>query len=141
MPWLKSAGRLDEVAEAASVHKLHCEKWRPIIVAKVPDRDDVRMETTAGGSCFSPKALQPLLGAASGYQFGPQNLDRNQAIDDRVIGAINFSHRTRADQPLDAIAADRLTGFHFSTSQRLSMLLSLAPPAWSLRSAGFSASC
>src|SRR6266478_4373066 len=65
--WLKWAGRFDQVIEAAPVHKLHCEKWRPVIIAKVPDRDDVRMKPTAGGPCLPPKALQPLLGTAACY--------------------------------------------------------------------------
>src|SRR3984893_12177414 len=96
-----------------AVQRLHNQKRCDVVVAEIPDRDDVRMEPPPGGPRFPAEALKQLLASATGDQLGADDLDCNQAIDCRVMGAIDFAHRPRAEQCFDAIAADRPDSVHF----------------------------
>jgi hypothetical protein len=76
------------------------------------------METPPGSSRFPAETLEQLVGAAARDQFRPQDLDRHQAIDYRIMSTIHLAHRAKAEQLLDPVATDRLHGPHFGQSVR-----------------------
>src|SRR5580704_6001221 len=137
------AGRFDELVEALALHQLHDQKRHAVVVTEIPDRDDVRVEPPSGGPRFPPEALEQLLASAAGDQFGTHYLDCDQAIDCRVVGAIDFAHRPGTEQCFDAIAADRPDSIHLSglkLSWPAEPKFSFALPACSSHSAGCAAS-
>ncbi len=72
--------------------------------------DDVRVADRAGGPCLVHESLDdPRIGG----KLGAQDLDRDPALDQHVLGQIDRSHPAFADRLDDLVAPfERIAGFH-----------------------------
>ena len=93
---------LDDVRERIARDVLH-DDVRPVVVfAHVEHRHDVGMMEPPG----QPRLAREPLTRSCIVKPLPQELDRDQAIDDRIAGHVHRTHAAVGDQPLDAVATN-----------------------------------
>ena len=73
---------------------LHHQEIDPVLVADVVEGADVRMIQAGDGASF---ALESLAQFGAVRKMRGQNLDRDDAIEARVAGAVHLAHPARAN--------------------------------------------
>src|SRR5688572_1409441 len=96
-------GRVDECLQVCAVEELHRNEEVAIELAKVEDRNDVRVLQGSCGLGLAEESLAMILVAR--YRR-VHHLDRDSAADDRIDGAIDGTHRAFAHHTYDLILAD-----------------------------------
>ena len=95
-------GRVDQLAQVVALDVLHGEEENIVLLARAVDRDDVRMLETRRQLRLEeetpPEAIVPC-------EVASDDLDRGLAMQMRVLGEIDRTHRTVTEQPLHAEAA------------------------------------
>ena len=91
------------LVERDAVEQLHRDIGKAVRFADVVDGDDVGVGERAGGLGLAQEAAGK---AEILAEFGLQDLDREDAVDAGIVGAIDVGHRAFADPPFDQIAAD-----------------------------------
>ena len=99
---------LDQVAQVGALEQLHRHVGDALLLAELVDGDDVRVGQLARGPRLLEEAPAALLVAA---QLLGDDLDRDVAVEDRVVGAEHLPHRSLADLRVDPVLAD-LLGLH-----------------------------
>ena len=89
------------VAERLAVDERHDVVEEAVGLARVEERQDVRMLQVRGGLDLD----QEPLGADDGGQFGLQDLERDLAVVLQVLGQVHRGHAALAELALDAVAA------------------------------------
>src|SRR6202007_2230525 len=77
------------------------------VLAVVEDGDDVRMVQLARGLRLEHEALL-VLGAAGRVFLEDDGLQREQAVEVRILGLVDDAHRAAAELADDAVAPDLL---------------------------------
>ena len=93
------------LVERHAVEQLHRDIGEAVGLADVVDGDDIGVGERAGGPGLAQEAADE---AEILAEFRLQHLDREHAVDARIVGAIDVGHRAFADAPFDHIAADAL---------------------------------
>ena len=90
-------------AQVCALDVAHREVEARISLARVVDRDDVRMIEARGNPRLAEKALAEslVLGVTRS-----EDLEGNVPVEAAVVRAVDLSHATAADQLLDPVAAD-----------------------------------
>ena len=78
---------------------------RPVVLADVVDRDDVRVRREARGG--ARLALEAAAGALVLAEMGGQDLDRDGAAEQLVVGRPDGRHPAGGDVADDAVAPGR----------------------------------
>ena len=84
------------MGERRTIHEFHCQERIAVVKRKVIDGDDVGMQAPPGRARLSPEAVDVVLTLGSVQQVGADELDRDNAVDLRVMGAIDDAHRSPA---------------------------------------------
>ena len=82
---------------------LHREVGLPLVLAEVVDGDDVPVRQLAGGASLAEEALAQL---GVGLDRGADDLQRDLALEQRVVGLVDDAHPTLPDLLEDPIAPD-----------------------------------
>src|SRR5271157_3495548 len=85
--------------------KLHGDKGLPVLLANVINRADVRMVQRRRGLGFALKARQRL--RIAGHFLG-QELERDKAMQPRVLGLVDDAHAAASKLFDDAVVRDGL---------------------------------
>ena len=97
--------RLQHRPEIAALDQAHVEEQPAVDLAEVVDGDDVRLVQAGRQARLAPEAgLERLV---AGEVVG-QHLQRDLALTDGVVGAVDLAHAAAADQLDEAIAAELL---------------------------------
>jgi hypothetical protein len=86
---------------------LHDEERRPVMVAHVVERADVRMVQAGNRLRF---ALEPCAPVSVGADGRRENLDGNGPIETDVSTTVDFTHPSGADEGLDLVGAEARAG-------------------------------
>ena len=70
------------------------------------------------GRCELRLVTKTLLPLGVGRQSGRQHLDRDVAIEARVVGAVDRAHAAAADDALDSVVSELLSGCQFHPERR-----------------------
>jgi hypothetical protein len=92
---------VDPVAERLSLYVRHHVEEEGIRLARVEQRQNVRVLKIGGRLDLGEKTL----GADDGAQFGFQDLDRDLAVVPQVIRQVDGGHAALTELSLDAVAA------------------------------------
>ena len=101
---------LEAAREVCALDVFEGQEEGVAVLAGVEQRDDVRVHQPAGRLGLAQQAALALLDVAFAA-LEAHRLDRELALDTRVLGEVHAAHRTHAQGSDDAIAADRLSGF------------------------------
>ena len=85
----RPAHSLAQVIERPAFDELHRQKVDAVDLLDGVDRDDGRMIDRRDRTGLAPEAIQHLVTRG---QFGGQHLDRDIAIEARVVGAVHLAH-------------------------------------------------
>jgi len=96
---------LDRVLEGHAVQKLHYDVGLSVLLANVVNGADVGMIQRRGGLRFAPETAQGL--RVFGY-FVRQKLERNKAIQSRVLGLVHNAHAAATELLDNAVVGDGL---------------------------------
>ena len=91
------------LVERDAVEQLHRDIGKAVGLADIVDGDDIGVGERAGRPGLAQEAADK---AEILAEFGLQDLDREDAVDAGIVGAIDVRHRAFADAPFDHIAAD-----------------------------------
>ena len=94
---------LEPLRERHAVDELHRDVGQAVLFTDVVDGDDIGMRERPGALGLANEPDPVVLVAR---QFGLQNLDRDGAIDFRVVRLVHRGHRPRPEDPGDSIATD-----------------------------------
>src|SRR5262249_36092756 len=115
----ESAALADRVEERRAVDELHDVEEAPVDAAGVVEADDVRMPDLGDRLRLGEEDVGVLAGAV----LGPEELDRDLAVDELVARAQDDARRSLAEDVGQLVARDRdLLG-----PRRLERVLDLAP--------------
>ncbi len=92
--------------ERAAVEQLHGDVGITVGHADVVDGDDVGVRERAGGLGLAQEAGGVFAVRA---QLGLEHLDRQVALDVRVIGAVDVGHGAFADTLADLVASEQMS--------------------------------
>ena len=98
MPELPLA--VEPLAERSPLDERHHVEEEPVGVARVEQREDVRVLERRGG----PDLEHEPVGAEHGGELGPQHLDRHLAVVLQVVGQIDRGHAALAELALEPVA-------------------------------------
>ncbi len=104
----------DEPCEVRAFHVAHREEEHSFGLARLEDRDDVRVVERGGDPRLAQEALPEALVVR---ELGRENLERNGAAEVDVPGAIDGTHAAAAEQDVDFVTPD------FSADERIRTLL------------------
>ena len=93
------------LAQVGPLEQLHRQVSEVALLAEIVGRDDVRMRELAGGLGLLEKALVVIL-AALGVVAQDDGLQRDDAVEVRVLGAVDDPHRAATELAEDPVAAD-----------------------------------
>ena len=103
----------EAVAQALALHQRHGVPQQRRAharlgggLARIDEGQDVRMLEP----CGEPDLAQEPVGAETGGQLGPEDLDRNRAIVAEVVRAVDHGHAAAAELPLDPVAVGERGG-------------------------------
>jgi len=102
----ESIGR-DRTFEVSAVEQLHGHEEAAGVFTEIMDDDDVGMRQSRGRLRLSTKSLPPFF-ISSGDDF-----QRDVAIENRIVRAKDFAHRTLADAVEDLVLAN---AFHWTVA-------------------------
>ena len=91
------------LVERDSVEQLHGDIGKAVRLTDVVDGDDIGVRQRPGCARFAEEAADK---ADILAKLRLQHLDREDAVDAGVVGAIDVRHRPFADAPLDHVPAD-----------------------------------
>ncbi len=98
------------LAEVQALHELHRHVGESgLVVPEVVDRDDVRVVELGGGLRLALEALAEL---RVGGERRRDGLDRDEAVEERVVRLEDLAHRTLADPFDDPVLADAVQVHH-----------------------------
>ena len=105
-PGLEPALQRDQLAQVGALDEAHRHVQRPVLLARVVDRDHVGVVERRGDLRLALEALAELgvLG-----QLGGDQLERDRAVQREVDGAVDDAHAAAAGHRLDPVAADHRT--------------------------------
>ena len=103
------------LVERDAVEQFHGDIGKAVRLADVVDGDDVGVRERAGGPGLAQEAADQ---ADILPELGLQHLDREDAVDAGIVGAIDVRHRAFADAPLDLVTADDFHGILLSVVVR-----------------------
>jgi len=98
---------LDALAQVGALEKLHRQVRHAVDFAEVVGGDDVRMGQLARRLGLEEEALV-VLGAALGVLFQRDGLQRDDAVEVRVLGLVHHAHRAAPQLTDYLVAADLL---------------------------------
>jgi hypothetical protein len=87
-------------------HALHHEVDEVALLAEVVHRHDVLVLQAPGGTRLYPEALQDGVGLAFVQARLVDHLDRERALDHRVVGLVHDRHGAGAELRADVVLAD-----------------------------------
>ena len=103
-------------AERLALDELGRDEVRAVVDVHVVDGDDVRVIEAGGGARLLGEAPKAVLARRIPRE---QQLERDLALEFRVVGEIDLAHSAGTDQGTDFIAAEAMTGFERHTSNRV----------------------
>ena len=92
----------DALLERETLDELHHDEGLSVFLAEVVDRDDVGMLQAPSGASFLEKSALYVVVADN-----VEELDGDQAIDGRILGAIDVSHAAATKFVDDGVPANR----------------------------------
>ena len=98
--------------ERVALDELHGDEDLLFPLADVVNRDDVRMRDPRHRPYLAHQARLRLLRPFAQRELGPDDLDRDIAIELRVARAVHHAHPTAADRLDDLVAPDALPSSH-----------------------------
>ncbi len=123
--------RVDQVVEGLAADQFHRDvvqilstgllvsRGADLVVTDLVDGDDVRVTQGRGGSRFHDEPSDPLF---ADDQLGGEDLQRDVALELRVVGAVDLPHATRAQWSYDPVVSDDVFGLegaaHLTASRR-----------------------
>ena len=78
----------------------------PAVLAEIVDRDDVRMVEPPGRLRFAAEARDHGLGVLAGELIGADRLQRDDALDHRIVAFVDDAHRAAPDLAPDLVFAE-----------------------------------
>ena len=93
---------VDQLLEVVSVDVLEDDELLPRVLAAVDHRDDVRVRELGDRTRFAPEALDVLLVVAVPLV---EDLQRDLALEQAVVGPVDRGHPTTPDELLELVAA------------------------------------
>ena len=110
--------RLEARLELASLDELHRDVPDAGFLAEIVDRHDVRMVEAARRLRLAAKAVDHLRRVLAGELVLADRLQRDDALDHRVVGLVDDAHRAAADLAPDLVLADVVDVWHASLPAR-----------------------
>ena len=98
---------LHALAQVGALEQLHREVRDAVVLAEVVGGDDVRMVELARGLGLEQEALL-VLRAPVGVLVQDDGLQRDHAVEVRILGLVDDAHRAAAELAEDLVAADLL---------------------------------
>ena len=102
-PRLQRPGAAQERAQIAALDVAHGQERRPLSVAGVIDRDDVRVIERGRDPRLAQEALPERVLV---HKLGRQDLQRHLALQPLVLGEVHRAHRPAPDHRLDAVSRE-----------------------------------
>src|SRR5207249_3071062 len=103
VPGLGEGALFDHLPEVGPLQELHGYEDDALLFAEVEDGNDVRVVESRRRPGFALEALAgPLLGADPLRD----RLDRDEALEDGVVGLVHLAHRPLADLPQELVLAE-----------------------------------
>ncbi len=99
------AALADEELELLAVEELHDDEEATLVLAQVVDDDDVRVVEAGAGLGFPVESGLQLVGD---LRFARDHLERDEPIEDRVVGLVDGAHPAAADALDDPVLPDLL---------------------------------
>ena len=97
---------LEIIAQFPSLHVLHDDIGRALLLAVLEHRDDVGMQAAASSLHLAAEPRQPVGPFRALQQAAMDGLNRDRAIDRDVVAQIDHTHGPAAEQAGHAVAAD-----------------------------------
>ncbi len=94
---------MQELREIGPLDVAHREEERAVLVARLEDRDDVRVVEGGGDSRLPEEALAE---AAVPRELGRDHLERDLAPERQLLGPVDRTHASAADECLDLVAGE-----------------------------------
>ena len=96
----------EAIRERLALEELHDEVLRAVLVADVVKGADVRMRELRDRLRL---ALEPLADFGRGREMLRQNLDRDRALEPRVLRLVDLAHPSGADRREDLVGTETRT--------------------------------
>ena len=93
---------IDQLLEGLTRDVLEDDELMPVLLPAVDDGDDPRMAQPGGGAGFTAEALDVLLVIRVAVV---QDLERDHALQQPVVGAVDVRHPADPDQLLELISS------------------------------------
>ena len=94
--------------QRSAVDELHRKVHAPVEDADVVNDDDVGVRQAGHRLRLSLQAHADLVASLASRELSMQDLDRQRAIELRVVGAVHRAHTAPAEHPHDDVAVDHL---------------------------------
>jgi hypothetical protein len=99
------------LAQVGALEQLHGEVGEVAVLAEVVGGDDVRVRELAGGARLEREALL-VVAARAGVLVEQDGLQRDDAVQGRVLRLVDDAHGAAAELAQDLVAADLLARRH-----------------------------
>ncbi len=110
--------RLEARLQLASLDELHRDVPDACFLAEIVDRHDVRVVEAARRVRLAAKAVDHLDRVLAGELVLADRLQRDDALDHRIVGFVDDAHRAAADLAPDLVLADVVDVWHASLPAR-----------------------
>src|SRR5207253_5137862 len=107
--------RLEVILELASFDELHRDVPDAFLLAEVVDRHDVRMRQPSRCLGFAAKAGDDRLGIFAARLIGANRLERDAALDQRIVAFVDDAHCATSQLAPDLVLAQFFDVRHRST--------------------------
>ena len=115
-PHGQRACALDELFQVLALYELEHDELPPVLLATVDHRDDARVRELRDGARLVPEALHVLVVVREAVV---EDLQRDVALEQRVVRAVDGGHATLADELLQLVAlTDQLSHHDHGTVPR-----------------------
>ncbi len=115
---LEALVRLEALLELATLHELHRDVPDAVVLAEVVDGHDVWVIEPARRLRFAAEAGDHGRGIFAGKLFGADGLERDDALDRRIVALVDDAHRPAPDLAPDLVFADAAQICHGSLRAR-----------------------
>ncbi len=115
---LEALVRLEALLELATLHELHRDVPDAVVLAEVVDGDNVWVIEPARRLRFAAEAGDHGRGIFAGKLFGADGLERDDALDRRIVALVDDAHRPAPDLAPDLVFADAAQICHGSLRAR-----------------------